>query len=172
MYCPKCGTQNDDKTKFCRGCGSDMSSVLAVVTQKPATTTSLAERHIDLYSRGVRGVMLSIGFLIISGLSFVFRSPTSALWLFMMAFAVFFMATGLSRFVQAKALRALDQGGSPDGGRPNANAALGQGTADYIQPPSRSIYQTDNLVPQSVTERTTTHLEIDPEQETFTLPKR
>lgn len=50
------------------------------------------------------------------------------------------------------------------------NAALPSSNTDYIAPDSR--YQTGELVPPSVTESTTRHLEINHEGETMTLPKK
>lgn len=157
MFCPKCGSQNADETKFCRGCGADLSTVLSLVEGKAPKLGGLAEKHIELYSRGVRGLLLGFGFLIISGLAFAFRSPTGSLWLFMLAFSFMLLATGISRFVQARGLKALDTP-VPD----HQNRVLTPGQSDYIRP-SRSIYDTDDLVgePSSVTERTTTLL--DPE---------
>ena len=35
MFCPKCGLQNADETKFCRGRGADLGNVLAVVNVTP-----------------------------------------------------------------------------------------------------------------------------------------
>src|SRR6476620_7283459 len=37
MSCPKCATQNADETKFCRGCGADISRVLPAIAATPAT---------------------------------------------------------------------------------------------------------------------------------------
>ena len=148
MFCPKCGSQNVEKSKFCRGCGADLGDVTALVAGKPPAR-SLAEKHIDLYSRGVRGLLLGLGFLIVSGLGFVLSTRGPAFSLFALMFAFVFLATGISRFVQARGLKALDMKDEP--------AALPPGQMDYIKP-SRSIYETDDLVPASVTEHTTTNL--------------
>ena len=148
MFCPKCGSQNVEKATFCRGCGADVSNVQALVAGK-GHTPGLAEKHIELYSRGVRGLLLGLGFSIISVLGFVLSTRGPTFGLFALMFAFFFLATGISRFVQARALKALDMKDDP--------AALPPGQMDYITPP-RSIYETDDLTPASVTEHTTTNL--------------
>jgi serine/threonine-protein kinase len=35
MYCPKCGTQNDDRARFCRSCGEDVSGTPSGDTTAP-----------------------------------------------------------------------------------------------------------------------------------------
>ena len=32
MFCPKCGQQNPEKGKFCRGCGTDLGNVSQALT--------------------------------------------------------------------------------------------------------------------------------------------
>lgn len=152
MYCPKCGLQNGDATKFCRGCGSDLGNVLAVVEGKPAENLALAEKQIDLFSSGIRGLMIGLGFLIVSGISFGISVRLAVLGIFALAFASFFVGTGIARLVQARALRRLREESSPP-------PALASGETEYIKP-VRSIYDTDelNAIPGSITERTTTHL--------------
>src|SRR2546430_4076672 len=36
MYCPRCGTQNDDASKFCRSCGLDMAATPIAGGREPA----------------------------------------------------------------------------------------------------------------------------------------
>jgi hypothetical protein len=155
MFCPKCGTQNVDESKFCRGCGADLSNVLAVVDGKPRPFANLEEKYIEVYSRGARGLMLGIGFMIISGIVFTTFTPRGwVLAIFALVFAVVFLASGLSRFIQARAMRALT--------KRDDRAALPVGQAEYITP-MRSTYETEDLIarPLSVTENTTRHLELD-----------
>jgi hypothetical protein len=157
MFCPKCGSQNSDGTRFCRGCGADVGNVLAVVEGNPVSP--LSEKYIDLYSRGVRGLLLGFGFLIVSGVSFAISIRLAVLGVFALAFAVFFLSTGISRFVQAKALKRLRE--------PKTDPSIREltpGDTEYVKP-TRSLYETDELVrtPHSITENTTTHLELKSE---------
>jgi hypothetical protein len=156
MFCPKCGVQNVDDGKFCRGCGADLSNVLASVEGKVVDRlaklkrpkASLSERSISLYSRGIRGVLLAVGFFIVSGLALGLSERGLTFALFMMAFAFAMLATGISRFVQASGLKKLAAREGP--------AQLGAGATEFVRP-ARSFYDTDDLAatPFSVTERTT-----------------
>jgi hypothetical protein len=159
MFCPKCGSQNSDETTFCRGCGADLSNVQTAIAGKPRTVLAVAEKHIDLFSSGLRGLMIGLGFLIVSGVAFGISTRLAVLGLFSLAFAFFFLGTGVARLVQAKALKRFRE---PQEIRPSP--ALSPGEPEYIKP-SRSLYETDDLLttPRSVTEHTTTHLQMDPE---------
>jgi hypothetical protein len=157
MFCPKCGVQNADGTKFCRGCGSDVSSVPTALAARRPGDTNLAEKQIDLYGSGMRGVMIGVGFLITSGVAFAVSARAAVIGLFCLAFASFFLGTGVSRLLQARALRRLL---SPP--EPELSAAPIAALAGFKKPPT-SIYETDDLsqIPASITEHTTTRLEID-----------
>ena len=165
MFCPKCGSQNADETRFCRGCGADLSNVLAVVTpntsassrRQGAVPVGLAEQHIELSSRGWRGLIIGAGFLLVAVLALGISMRLSVLSIFLLAFAVVFIGTGISRFVQAKALKKLLE---PRVGEDVS--ALTPGQTDYIKP-SHSLFETDDLAatPRSVTEHTTTRLELE-----------
>ena len=48
MFCPKCGLQNAEEAKFCRGCGTDLSNVLAVVEGKLPEMPALSEKYAEL----------------------------------------------------------------------------------------------------------------------------
>jgi hypothetical protein len=151
MFCPKCGLQNADDTRFCRGCGAELGNVLAAL-DAPVTKTqkSLAEKSVALYSRGIRGSLTAVGFLVIAGILRSIPPENGILWLLPLTFAFVWLAASISRFVQARGLKKLAAQERP--------AELGAGRVEFLKP-SRSIYQTDDLVPMSVTERTTTLLE-------------
>jgi len=157
MFCPKCGLQNADESKFCRGCGANLSNVLAAVDGKPRPASrSLAEKQLALYSRGIRGLLGGAGFLIIAWLLYTLAPQIMFLQFFSLAFAFVSIATGISRLVHARGIRRLREGDDA--------AALPPGQTEYIKP-WQSIYETDDLArqPLSVTEHTTHHLEIDKE---------
>jgi hypothetical protein len=77
--------------------------------------------------------------------------------LFMLAFASFFLGTGISRLVQSRAITKLRE---PE--PPQSTPELPSGQPEYFKP-ARSIYETDDLLgePRSVTEKTTTHLKLE-----------
>jgi hypothetical protein len=140
-----------------------LSNVLAVVAGKVPADLPLAEKQIDLYGRGLIGLIGGFGFLVVAGVSFGISIRLAVLGVFALAFAFVFLGTGISRMVQAKALRRLREQGATD---QNA-AAHSPGHADYIEP-ARSPYETDDLIPahpQSVTEQTTAHLKMHPDKE-------
>lgn len=174
MYCPKCGLQNGDEVLYCRGCGVDLAPVRQSVTLAAApdmsanlserqlrrmkrrgigegvTPLALESRAIDLQSGGMRAGLMAAGFGIATFFIYA-RPPVGGIfWLFFLIPTFVFLATSVSRFVQAamikKLLRSTEQ-----------PAALPDKQPDYIQPP-RSIYETDDLHPQSVTDATTRHL--------------
>ena len=158
MFCPKCGSQNAEGTKFCRGCGTDISNVLAVVEGRPPALPAVVEKHIELYSGGLRGLFVGIGFFIASGVAFGVSMRLAVLGIFALFFASFFIGTGIARLIQARALRRLSTMPEPD-------ISLPAGEPEYLQP-SRSIYDTDDLarIPSSVTENTTRHLKPNGEK--------
>jgi hypothetical protein len=80
-------------------------------------------------------------------------------WTLFLAFAFFFIGTGISRLVHARKLKTLIEKESP--------TALPTGKTQYIGP-SQAVYETDDLAgrPLSVTEHTTRQLEMNPKTET------
>src|SRR5215207_9248937 len=158
MFCPKCGSQNSNETKFCRGCGADLSSVLALVEGREiASVPAYAEKHIALFSSALRGLITGFGFLLVGAIALGISTRLAVLTIFAFAFATFFIGGGVARLFHAKALKRL--GTSKVNER--STLTLSPGEPEYIRP-SRSIYETEDLVtPRSVTERTTTHLTME-----------
>ncbi len=158
MFCPKCGLRNADETKFCRGCGADLGGVLAAVEGRPADRASVTETQIELYSRAIRNLVLFLGFLAITII--IYRIPGDTnFWVFGLFPTFIFLAAGISRAVRARWLGSLKNSDS----RP---AELAAGQTEYIKP-ARSIYNTDDLdaQPRSVTEHTTTRLQMNSDRE-------
>jgi hypothetical protein len=175
MFCPKCGLQNADNTRFCRSCGTDLSNVLAVVEGKLPDLLAESERQNDLYSSGIRNLLLGIGFLIISILLFTIPGHTF-FWLLMLFPAFSLISSGVSRIVKANGMKSKTSVvvNQPDRfPASQSNPALPPIQTDYLKPP-QSVYETDDLArqPLSVTEPTTRHLQMDSEDNAMTLPKK
>lgn len=153
MYCPKCGLQNADESKFCRGCGADLSRVLAIVEGSSPAGRELSEKYVEQFSRGVRGLFMGGGFMVVGVGAYLITTNALPVSLFALLMAFVFLGTGFSRLIHAAGLRRLSQG--------NAVLTLEEGRADYLKP-AGSIYDTDELAqPMSVTDRTTRHLKIE-----------
>ena len=160
MFCPKCGSRNTEDTKFCRGCGADVSNVLAVVDGRPAHSPALAEKQIELFSSGLRGLIVGGGLVATAVVAIALSMRLAVLVPFVLAFASYFLGVGVSRVFQARAIKRLRESASP------LPASLSAARPDYIEP-IKSLYETEDLapMPRSVTEHTTTHLKRDPDDE-------
>lgn len=154
MFCPKCGSQNTDEAKFCRGCGADVSNVLAVVEGRGMAPPASAKQRVTLLSAGLRGTIIAAGLVTVAIVAYGISPRLAVLTIFSLIAATIFFGIGVSRLVQARGLRQLKSENTSE-----PPPALPQGEADYITP-SRSPFQTDDLstLPGSVTDHTTRHL--------------
>jgi len=76
MYCPKCGTQNNDNAvKFCRGCGEDLQLVAHALTKRESWHMNLVRKYDDYLNsqqpRAAESVFFGVlvgGLLLFAGL--------------------------------------------------------------------------------------------------------
>lgn len=191
MFCPKCGTQNPDDGRFCRSCGADLGNVSAALTgslpEKSDYYTDRRGRHRsndpdEIWSQAIRQFLMGFGFLVVSIVLFTTNVAGGKAWWWAMLFPAFsMMAVGISQWAKVRRIEAKKGSGEipapampPQFAPGQPNAALPPTQTDYVAPPKQSIYDTGELVerPDSVTENTTRHLEINSEGETMTLPKK
>lgn len=185
MFCPKCGTSNPDDGKFCRSCGVDLGGVSAALSGEPAmsnwgascspTDAKQKKDPDDLFADSIRNIVFGFGFMFISAALFATNVAGGKAWWWAMLFPAFsFLAKGISDNVKAsgmKKARAAAQQQSAQLNQPAYNAGLPPPRTEFV-PAQPSRYQTGDLVPPSVTDNTTKHLEMNPEGETMTLPKK
>lgn len=175
MFCPKCGSKNTNDVKFCRRCGTDLSNV------SDALSGRLSNQRSNLVPLDEKGKpirldsMFSTGFI---GIAFLIVSTILGLsgqdwWFWMLIPAFAMIGTALAQFIQWKnAKNELAKVSFADPQTSISGAirdALPPQQTEYVAPESR--YRTGDLVPPSVTEKTTNLLHHDAEGETKTLPK-
>lgn len=155
MYCYKCGQENGVEAKFCRVCGSELPALIAAGDHGTEAIVGLTEKYAEIYAKGVKGVLASFGFLIVTAAAFAARTPEGYLWLLFMPFFFVYLATGISRLVQARTLRQMNRRAAANVQHPEIMARAAESL------PSK--YDTDDLIrtPFSVTEHTTTQLQLD-----------
>lgn len=174
MFCPKCGGNNPDDGKFCRSCGTDLGGVTTAL-KSPATTGLVDRKNKPINWEGaITKFATGIAFLAIAIVLAVTNMAGGKVWWFWMLIPAFtMMGSGIAQYIQlrkAEKDRPVVSGGnqpsfpaaSPVASLPPQNTQL----ASF-----ESRYKTGDLVPPSVTDGTTRHLEMDSEGKTMTLPK-
>ena len=175
MFCPKCGVQNPESGKFCRSCGTDLGDVSDVLTGKlqieRGCGTNRRGKPITLES-ALTKLFMGIAFVVVA-IALAFTGKGGGWWFYMLIPALMFMGSGIAQFIQVRGGRRSAQFGEPSQNVLSGSAsttALPPRQTNFVSPESR--YQTGDLVPPSVTDSTTRHLEVNSEGETMTLPKR
>ncbi len=176
MFCPKCGGQNPETGKFCRSCGTDLGNVSSALagTSRPAPLLDKKGKQVN-WEGAITKFATGMAFLAIAIVLGVTNMAGGRVWWFWMLIPAFtMMGSGVAQYIQ---LRKLEKGQpvyipneQPNNLSSGANQALPPPQTEWVAPESR--YKTGDLVPPSVTDGTTRHLEINSEGETMTLPKR
>ena len=171
MFCPKCGGPNPETGKFCRTCGTDLGNVTQALTgnlPQPRQILDHKGRPVS-WDRAIPKLFTGLAFLAVAIALAVSRTGTGW-WYWMLIPAFTSLGAGVAQLIQ---LRKAEKGGmmyQPDVLPSAQNAALPPPQTQCVAPDSR--YKTGDLVPPSVTDGTTRHLEMDSEGKTMTLPKR
>jgi hypothetical protein len=174
MFCQKCGQQNPDNGKFCRACGIDLGNVTQALTDAKKTQPLVDRRGRPInWDRAITGIFMGLAFLTVSIILGV-TGMGRGWWFWMLIPAFTMLGGGIAKYVQLKKHEQALGSTSPtvvmtieSGGQPSA---LPPQQTEFVSPDSR--YKTGDLVPPSVTDSTTRHLEIDSEGRTMTLPKK
>jgi hypothetical protein len=190
MFCPKCGTQNPETGKFCRTCGTDLGNVSEALSGKSGSVScGIGFQPMNLvnhkgksvsWETAIGKIFTGIAFLIVSIILGVTGMAGAKVWWFWMLIPAFgALGSGVAQLIQLKKSEKQAVASFVPASRQNEvnsaprTSALPPTQTEYVQPPQNSIYDTGELVvPPSVTEGTTRHLEINSEGETMTLPER
>ena len=153
MYCPKCGIQNNDQMKFCRGCGENLHLISQAMTRR---LPGFLVRKMDAYieNKNWRLRRQSIGGAVMGGM-FIFLGlyeaiGTGAPWAnewFKLAFGCFMLLLGCWDYLVYKRSLSADVKVIKMGGSSTTNELPPINAAHIVEPPA------------SVTESTTRQLE-------------
>ncbi len=172
MFCPKCGGQNPETGKFCRTCGTDLGNVTQALTgvlPQPRQILDHKGKPVS-WDRAIPKLFTGLAFLAVTLVLFA-TGRGNGWWFWMLIPAFTSLGAGVAQLVQ---LRKAEKGGMMYSSQPEfppqqQNAALPPPQTTWTPPESR--YKTGDLVPPSVTDSTTRHLEIDSESQTKPLSK-
>ena len=175
MFCPKCGTKNPETGRFCRSCGADLGNVSAALSgnlPKPQNLLDRKGKPINWESAIVK-IFSGLAFLAVS-IALAFSMMGQGWWFWMLIPAFGALGSGIAQLIQLKKSEKQGVSFAPQNTQnvissAPQNAALPPTQTEYFAPDSR--YKTGDLVPPSIIETTTRHLEMDSEGETMTLPK-
>lgn len=176
MFCPKCGTQNPETGKFCRSCGTDLGNVSQALSgqpvNQPAPLLDHKGRPVSI-ERAVVKVFTGFAFIAVA-VALMMTGNGRGWWFWLLIPAFTSIGAGLAQYLHILSSRRGQPRYSPTVSNQQLysqnQSALPPNQTKYVEPESR--YKTGDLVPPSVTDATTRHLEMDSEGQTMALPKK
>ena len=176
MFCPKCGTKNPDNGQYCRKCGTDLGNVSKAMSGKLSSNNKLEKQKNKKsgWESAIGSLSMGVAFITVSlilGVSNMGRGWW--FWMLIPAFAM--LGTGISKIItikqDEKQVIPLDLPDNTNQVSTKEKEALPPKQTEFVSEMPDGRYETGDLVPPSVVENTTRHLEMDKESETMTLPK-
>lgn len=167
--------QNSETGKFCRSCGTDLGNVSVALTGNLRPNAALLDKkgRPVSWEKAVTKIFTGLAFIAVA-IALGFSQMGRGWWFWMLIPAFTSLGAGVAQYIQ---LQKAEKGGmgynpviQPSAMPPAPNQSLPPTQTEYVSPDSR--YKTGDLVPPSVTDSTTRHLEMDPEGQTMTLPKK
>ena len=151
MFCPKCGQQNPETGKFCRSCGTDLGNVSDALMGKTPRDLRIVDKKGKpvSFEGAITKMFTGLAFVIIACVLGYTGMAGGKVWWFWM------LIPGLRRH-------------RTESGR-GRSASRRPPQTKFASPESK--FRTGDLVPPSVTDNTTRHLEMDSESKTMALPK-
>jgi hypothetical protein len=175
MFCQKCGQQNPDNGKFCRACGIDLANVTQALTDTKPTQPLVDRRGRPInWERAITPMFGGLAFIVVA-IILGLTGKAGGWWFWMLIPGFMMLGSGVAKYVQLTKLEQPRSDSLPaatviieNSGQPAA--LLPPQQTQFVSPDSH--FKTGDLVPPSVTDSTTRHLELDSEGKTMTLPKK
>jgi hypothetical protein len=149
MYCPNCGTENGDGSKFCRQCGSNISLVPQALSGTLADARQpqedAAHQFAGKVESGVKKSLIGLGFVIIAMAMLLGRNHD---WWLMLVPAAILLGKGVSQILTLRYLRYAGLLIPPRPAESSPTVAENQARQRLF----------DRSVPPSVTENTTRNM--------------
>jgi hypothetical protein len=124
MFCPKCAVENQNESRFCRGCGTDLEVVAQALSTGTLSTesitgetrTELSEQRVQLQVDGIRrvlqGALIFVAGILLGIPLYLFsegadwHSNWILIWLifcgWIPVWGAFMVGTGLSNLIQSR----------------------------------------------------------------------
>lgn len=176
MYCPKCGIENSSDVKFCRKCGAELETVAALIEGRLTVSDSGKGKGFfttPSWELAMLALFLGVAILVtafILGFDYITGFPTP--WLAMLIVAFPMIGYGVAQIIrvstQEKNVVVSSNASSAQQLR-GGGKELPESHTDYVSPDDRAAHRTADLVPASVVEGTTRHLEMEEAVETDDL---